>query len=200
MPYTQKFIDEALDLYAQGKSLASVGKTMGCSNRTVMNWVRKAGIALRTRKGSLEERFWRNVSQGPGMACWLWTASTERAGYGHMRVGKTMKKCHRISWEIHHGKIPAGLYVLHRCDVPACVNPKHLWLGTLTDNNRDRETKGRGRQPKGSKSGRSKLTEAEVPLIRQRGLQENAMQIALDYPVTATAIRFILQRKVWRHV
>ncbi len=77
--------------------------------------------------------------------CWLWTASVNHAGYG--RVGledsREVDLAHRASWRAFRGQIPKGLYVLHRCDTPACINPFHLWLGTQLDNVRDMIAKGR---------------------------------------------------------
>lgn len=50
---------------------------------------------------------------------------------------------HRVSWIIFRGKIPKGKHVLHKCDTPLCVNPKHLFIGTALDNIRDCFNKGR---------------------------------------------------------
>jgi hypothetical protein len=84
--------------------------------------------------------------------CWLWTGKLDARGYGQMQIagadqarlalGRT-QLAHRVSWLVYRGAIPAGMCVLHACDVPACVNPDHLWLGTLSDNNRDCLSKGR---------------------------------------------------------
>lgn len=92
------------------------------------------------------DRFWENV-QKSNDGCWIWTASVSRAGYGDiwvgLRPGVRIIKVHRLSWEIHYGPIPDGLFVCHRCDNPRCVRPDHLFLGTHTDNMRDASAKGR---------------------------------------------------------
>lgn len=79
----------------------------------------------------------------PESGCWLWTDHLDKDGYGLVRDGKKMKRPHRVSYEIKHGPIQNGLYVLHRCDVRCCVNPDHLFLGTQEDNVRDMIAKGR---------------------------------------------------------
>lgn len=90
---------------------------------------------------SLEQRFWLKVNKtGP---CWLWTASQHSEGYGHIRGDKTMRKAHRVSWELHFGAIPDGLFVCHHCDERRCVRPDHLFLGTALSNHRDMSRKGR---------------------------------------------------------
>lgn len=93
----------------------------------------------------LAERFWEKVEQGPG--CWEWMAGRDSAtGYGRIRIGRAGSKhqlAHRVSWELANGPIPDGLWVLHHCDNPPCVNPAHLYLGTTIDNNRDRDARGR---------------------------------------------------------
>lgn len=85
-------------------------------------------------------------------SCWLWTASSNGHGYGQFAVSRRLGKplaAHRVSFVIHVGPIPKGMFVLHRCDIPACVNPQHLFLGNQKDNMQDRIAK--GRQPKGYK-------------------------------------------------
>jgi hypothetical protein len=79
--------------------------------------------------------------------CWIWTGSKAESGHGHINVGKNkMMKTHRLSWIFLRGPIPDGLCVLHHCDVPACINPDHLYVGTVQNNVDDMWA--RGRQPK----------------------------------------------------
>lgn len=88
---------------------------------------------------NIYERFEEKVERVPMSGCWIWTAQLEpKNGYGRFQVnGKTMGIAHRISYQIYKGEIPENLVVMHVCDTPACVNPDHLKLGTITDNNRD---------------------------------------------------------------
>jgi hypothetical protein len=84
--------------------------------------------------------------QQPGSDCWIFGGSLNSDGYGNIRVGgrkgKTIK-VHRLAWEEANGPIPDGLTVCHTCDVPACCNPAHLFLGTQQDNVADMVNKGR---------------------------------------------------------
>lgn len=96
----------------------------------------------------LEARFWRSIVRDGVTDCWLWSKGTTIFGYGQFGAGslgidRRKLLAHRFSFEIHHGPIPHGLCVLHRCDVPACVNPAHLFVGTKKDNALDRTAKGR---------------------------------------------------------
>ena len=79
--------------------------------------------------------------------CLLWTAAQDKSGYGQFWDGTAKTGSHRVRWTMEHGKIPDGLFVLHTCDTPACVEIDHLWLGTAGENNTDRNEKGRDRKP-----------------------------------------------------
>jgi hypothetical protein len=79
----------------------------------------------------------------PNSGCLLWEGAVSRYGYGHIRRNRKDIVLHRHVWEEANGAIPDGLHVLHRCDVPGCVNIDHLRLGTRFDNMRDIVTKGR---------------------------------------------------------
>jgi hypothetical protein len=81
----------------------------------------------------------------PNSGCLLWFGKADRQGYGRVRVGRKHLFVHRVSWEAANGPIPATLLVCHHCDTPACINPAHLFLGTIADNNRDCILKGRHR-------------------------------------------------------
>jgi hypothetical protein len=88
------------------------------------------------------DRFWRRVSVGDD--CWLWTGDKNLKGYGiHYWGQRNRMLAHRFSYELAKGPIPEGLLVCHSCDVPNCVNPDHLWVGTTQDNARDAAAKGK---------------------------------------------------------
>lgn len=95
------------------------------------------------KKRPAEDRFWEKVDKTEN--CWLWSASVNNQGYGEIHLGERNDHCyaHRFSWMINKGPIPKGLFVLHRCDNPRCVNPNHLFLGTQKDNLHDAMAKGR---------------------------------------------------------
>lgn len=94
----------------------------------------------------LIDRFWSKVRKT--RSCWLWTGALSNHRYGHLKVSKKTVYAHRLSWQLHFGKVPARKCVLHQCDRPDCVRPDHLFLGTKLDNTRDMYRKGRNYWPK----------------------------------------------------
>jgi hypothetical protein len=108
------------------------------------------------------ERFIEKVAFGLS-DCWYWRGSRNKGGYGCLGN----KKAHRVSYDIHYGAIPKGKMVLHKCDLPSCVNPNHLWIGDQSDNMRDMAKKGRGKtNPQyGEDNPMSKLTKQQVAMI-----------------------------------
>lgn len=114
--------------------------------------------------------FWSFVSKGAPNECWLWTGPRySRDAYPRFRFHQTETGAHRFSYEIHNSPIPVLLHVCHHCDVPLCVNPSHLFLGSHKDNMVDKGQKERLRQslgyPPSSKS-RGKLHVNAVRAIR----------------------------------
>lgn len=149
-----------------------------------------------SRAGPLLERFNRHWTPVPESGCWLWTASTGSHGYGQIMSNKTPVLAHRASWEFNFGDIPAGMHVLHKCDRRVCVNPSHLFLGSNTDNIKDKVSK--SRQIKGSRVPSSRLDEEKVKLVfYSDGSQDS---ISERFGISQTQVCRIKQRKIWKHV
>lgn len=110
------------------------------------------------------ERFWSKVSCSEG--CWLWTGAKTEKGYGVFGIGKETDKAHRIAWRLSYGPIPKCIFVLHKCDTPACVRPEHLFLGTNQDNVNDMIRKGRNSPPPPMGGwNRKELPQEFIPLL-----------------------------------
>lgn len=164
----------------------------------------------RARHNTVEARLRANVDRSGGPdACWLWTAFVTPKGYGCTRSGGRNAPAHRVAYELAHGPIPDGLYVCHRCDVRACCNPAHLFLGTAKDNTQDMLRKGRqGAKTKpdfavrGTAHPLAKLDEDAVRSIRARAAEDNATQTGLAalYGVHHSVIGAVIRRESWKHV
>jgi len=177
------------------------------------------------RKRSL---FWAKVDRGP--SCWLWTGGTRSNGYGAFNAGIMVIGAHRFSYLLAHGLVPDALYVCHHCDMPLCVRPDHLFLGTADDNNKDAARKGRmasgacngsvkyperrvrgddhflrkepSRVKRGEDSPTAILTATAVQQIRRLYAAGGVRQIdlATSFGVSEMTINKALRRLTWAHI
>lgn len=162
------------------------------------------------------DRFWSKVSVCAEDQCWEWRAHREKKGYGRFQHSGTSHRAHRLSYELVKGPVGKGVFVCHDCDNRGCVNPFHLWLGTIQDNIADMKAKGRARTcapdkhwtrlrpdcvSRGEDSPRAVLTETQVKKIR-RAYENGKTQRALakQYGVSQYAVYSVLKNLTWRHV
>lgn len=124
--------------------------------------------------------------------CWLWMRAMMRNGYGLKWHREKFDGAHRVSWLIHHGEIPSGISVLHRCDVKKCVNPEHLFLGTQKENLLDMAIKGRTT---------SRFTETEVRAMKKMRLSGKTLRaIGSVFGVRKQTIHEIVSGHTWGHI
>ncbi len=151
----------------------------------------------------LEQRFWARVARSDDPeACWLWTGVILNNGYGVIKSLGSQRRlllAHRVAYELQNGPIPAGHYVCHRCDTPACVRGSHLFTGTALDNNRDAAAKGRSAH--GENHGWHRLTDSEVLEIRRLAADGTPYsRMAGLFGVSISAIHRAGTRKTWKHL
>ena len=113
----------------------------------------------------------------PGSGCILWVGNTGTNGYGMLNWQNQAWLAHRLAWMEVHGRIPAGMNVLHRCDVRACINPAHLFLGTTADNMRDLREKERirGRMTNGALTAIQSATGSPREIAARYGVPEGVV-------------------------
>lgn len=153
----------------------------------------------------LVERFYGYAQPEPNTGCWMWTAYVTPKGYGRVMVGKRSYQAHRYSWLLHRGDIPDGWCVCHKCDTPWCVNPDHLFLGTVDDNNQDMFRKGRAApvpRLRGASNPKARLTDASVKDIRELYATGTwtQMDLAAKYGVSTTAVFNVIAGRTWVYV
>lgn len=139
------------------------------------------------------------------LGCWIWTKSKSWNGYGRYATGGGGNaRAHRISYEAFIGEIPRGLHVCHRCDVRACVNPEHLFVGTRSENLMDASRKGRLSRThgiKGSAHPSSKLTEDQVEeIIGHLRAEISKKRLSKMFGVSQRTILLIGRGVTWKHV
>ena len=139
---------------------------------------------------SVQERIEESIEIDQETGCHNWNKCLQNGGYGQMGINGKMKSVHRVSYELHNGKIPVGMCVLHRCDNPKCCNPEHLFVGTHQDNTDDKMAKGRQA---------SILTLEKVKEIRKKFVEiSTCKQLALEYGVCYHTIRDIIANRTWK--
>jgi hypothetical protein len=144
---------------------------------------------MAARAQPVKPRFDERYAPEPNSGCWLWTHTTFKTGYGSISVNGRPTKAHRVSWALHHGQDPGQMHVLHKCDVPLCVNPDHLFLGTHAENMADMARKG---------SHNARVTPDQVRAIYHDHRPISA--IAADYRITNTSVSNIKRRITWQHI
>jgi len=159
----------------------------------------------RTMK-SIQYRFWKKVDVKSNDECWNWKGYIDLLGYG--KLGTTQGRtgfAHRVSWELANDSlVPDGLVICHRCDNPSCVNPSHLFLGTVADNNQDRHNKGRTKSPsnKGENNPAAILTKVQV--IEMRDHKEKGTlspkEMSIKYGIALNTVYEVLRKRNWKDV
>lgn len=151
---------------------------------------------------TIANRFRRFVAAGGDDECWLWMGATSPKGYGQFHARGKTEQAHRVAWRLEFGEIPAGIQVLHRCDVRCCVNPAHLFLGSNADNNADMMAKGRHsyvpRNTGNANAGRKILADDAREIRKLRGAGSPIADLAAEFGVTARHVRKIVAGEFWR--
>lgn len=146
----------------------------------------------------LEDRFWEKVDRSGGdNSCWLWTSALDTKGYGVIQIhGKTIKAT-RVAYQLTTGPIPPGLLMCHTCDNPPCVNPRHLYAGSYSENGIDASQRGRLVIMRGEDHIRAKLTNSEAEevrrLYRKGGFSQR--EIGERYGLAQTTVSRIVRGK-----
>lgn len=151
-----------------------------------------------TADGRLNRHGWVVVETG----CWEWSGYRDQDGYGRVTWNDSAVPSHRLAYETWVGPIPEGLFILHSCDNPPCINPDHLSPGTAKENAQDRDSRNRSNVLRGAASPNSKLTEKDVIDIRRKYAAGGVRQIELasEYGVGQMQVSRIIRGERWSHV
>lgn len=165
--------------------------------RTVLVPSQKIGLT------EFKRRFYNKTTPVPECGCLLWLGNITADGYGLIWNPDLDKSVlvHRVAWELDNGPFDPSLSVCHKCDVPLCVNTNHLFLGTHTDNMRDRCKKGRNNPPAGERFWKHKLTSEKVLDIRRKSASGIPnVTLAKEYRIDRTHVWSIVTRQTWKNI
>lgn len=184
-------------LVTTGVSLHDVCGALGRSAGSVRAKASELRLSFKQSRHlpqNVSDRFWNNVDRSSKDGCWPWLKWCDTTGYGRFSLRNKGHAAHRFAWELAYGPIPDGLWVLHKCDNPPCVNPAHLFLGTHRDNMDDATTKGRMR------SGTEKLSFEDAVSISAlyAGGGISQRMLAKRFGVSQGAISSVVRGKTWR--
>lgn len=146
------------------------------------------------------EYFWSKVKIGPKEECWHWQGSVYSRGYGIIRIGDRRIGAHRFSLELALGRpLLPGMFAIHSCDNPPCVNPSHLREGTAKMNTDDKIE--RGRQAVGVATNVAKFSDdtvREARILHAQGL--GFTEIGRRFGVSRTTAHYAVSGRTWKHV
>lgn len=132
-------------------------------------------------------------------SCWIWKRPPAKHGYGQIVVKGIYYLAHRLSYLLHKGPLEKGKLVCHTCDVKVCVNPDHLYLGTISDNANDAYKRGQRIRRQGELATNvAKLTAENVKFIRES--LERTCDLAKQFNVHQTTISKIKTKASWKHL
>ena len=174
--------------------------------RKHLRWIKERGSVIHGAKAQLhlEERFWIKVDKRTEDECWNWTGAKNLKGYGGIGMGGKSGKyalAHRVSYQLANGDLTDEYLVLHSCDNPSCVNPKHLRKGTQSENIKEAFDKGRkvASVAYGEDNSRSKLTVEKVKFIKSNP-QLGHKEIADMFGLSPNCIRGVRIGRTWKDV
>ncbi len=173
--------------------------------RKHLRWIEQYGTLdpPKMSQGPIEFRFWKYVIKRGDDDCWEWAGSKKNAknGYGCIwdNEQKKSRLAHRVSYEIFHGEIPIDKIVMHSCDNPKCVNPKHLGLGTHKLNGEDKANKGRSARNIfiGEQNPKSKLTLEQARFIKAHPEMKHT-ELARMWGLSPNCIRGVRMGRTWK--
>ena len=157
---------------------------------------------------AVDVRLWARIERRGPDAHWLWTASVDHSGYGQISDGMGRKrKAHQLVLEMKLGRpLLVGEYALHHCDVRACCNPAHLYVGSAKDNTRDMHARGRYQHPSapGSRNANAKMTEEDAIAILAMLATDpppgTKIRLAHEHGVTPSTISKLAHGQSWKHL
>jgi hypothetical protein len=188
----QRELDELVTmLNSKGFGRYSISELIGCAEsriRRIMNRLQLKG----TRIKNTEEYFWSLIKISDSNSCWEWVGALNNKGYGQFRFNGSVKFCHRLSYTLKIGDIPAGAQLCHKCDNPKCCNPNHLYVGNTSLNMIDRAIK--GRQPN------LILTPKKVKQIKELYKIHGPKRISEIMNVSIRNIKSVVYKETWKFI